>query len=600
MGDATTLGRGRLRILDRSNITLHLKISLIVGYSLLAFNGFTLTLYPLERYEPSFYTHLPPTYWIISIAIFMGCSFLLLHILDMKAIYKSLLFLLITLNNFLILFSPFICGVFLMSGGDSPTYAGMAQDIIQYQDIDFHTIFYPFIPILIGFLSIISKITYLDSVIVLAPLFSLLFPICMYILSKNILDDPMIHVLSFLLGSTLFLSGIFPVNSTTTVFGLSLLTLPILLISIIIKERNEGISYAIMVITVLFSYVMYHPLTGFIIFFSIIILFVTRLYLKQKINYDLYAIFPTAFAGYIFLITVVWKRPMGFVRDFLDSFMDYSEKGGYRVDIGQNLEHLGFDFYDTISLAIKMFGHQALLLLFIFMFVFFILTGYTKKFTAKDYWIQLIYSWVFVAVILLILQIVKPLFIISFYRFLYCAILFAPLISAVVIVDLIKVSHKIIAILLILCFLFTCGIFTAYASPYISQANPQVTFSDSAGAMWIIENEKVDSCVMGYFGSSITKRITSGFLPYRDYLKLKNYGAIGDHLDYSDSLATDRLDLNTNTLVVITDYDLIVYTGVYHNIGRLNMDDLKIFNSDPFVSCVYKNGGYTLYEISSH
>jgi len=598
MGVTATLSRDQLRLLDHSNVTLRLKISLIVGYSFLAFNGFTLTLYPLERYTPSFYTHLPPYYWILSIAIFMGCAYLLLRYLDMKALYKSLLVLLITLNNFLLLFSPFICGVFLMSGGDSPTYAGMAQDIVQYQDVNFQTIFYPSIPIFIGLLSTVSKITYLGSVIILAPLFSLLFPICMYILSKIILDNPMANILSFLFGSTLFLSGVFPVNSTTTVFGLSLLTLPILLISIIMKEQNEGIPYTIMVLIFIFSYVMYHPLTGFLIFFSIIILFFMRLNFKQKINYGLYAIFPTAFAGYIFLITTVWKRPMGFIRDFLESFMDYSEKEGYRVDVGQNLEHLGFDLYDTISLAIKMFGHQALLLLFISIFAFFILVRYTKKFTAKDYWIQLIYCWVFVSVGLLTLQIVKPLFVISFYRFLYCAILFAPLVSAIVITDLIKVSHKMVGVLLILCFLFTCGVFTMYPSPYISQANPQVTFSDSAGALWIIENKNADSPVIGYFGSGITKRISSGLLPYRDYLELKkNYGAIGDHLDYSSRLAADNLDLNTNILVVLTDYDLIVYSGVYHNIGRLNINDVEKFNSDPIVSCIYNNGGYTLYEI---
>lgn len=586
-------------IMEEGNNSNWIKCIISILFLLISINVFLLKLNPLPGYVPSFYKHIPLLFWASSVIIFFSASILLIKFRSLHIKYVYMLFFLILLNNAIVLFSPYICGAYLMSGGDLPTHGGMVLDIFRTSKIDFNINFYPLTHLLAFSISSISNIDYMDSVKILSPIFSLLLPLYFYILAKEITDNRFVQNLTFLISSTFYVSSLFSDNSITTPRALSLLMLPFLFFLFIKSARysKKPMSFVLCLLLSFSAYVFFHPLTSILLVFSFALLYILEKSMKMQFSHHGSLFFICAVLAYLIYLTKIWVRPVQNIYHFL---LGYKILLGYFVDIKFQLSKLEITGFDFVSFFIKTFGHQTILLLLSISSVIFILLGKTRKnFKA---WVLTLFSFQLASGILFFISIVMPSSMnVAFWRFLPFIILFSPILSSLSLSTL----HKRSLVIPVLLFLFINSLLTVYPSPYIHQANSQVTIMDLSGSQWLLNHKNSNVGLSGYFGSGITIRIISGLIPYSQFY-YERYNVWYDE----KSLMQDHLGYEKNSYIwdafmeerylIISKFDIVAYTEIYKNIGRLSIEDIEKVKNDNSALCVYNNGEYTVFYIYRH
>jgi uncharacterized membrane protein (GlpM family) len=573
-----------------------IKLILSALFLLIPLNLLLLKLNPLPGYVYSFYDHVPILFWVFSVTIFFGASILLIEFRFLQKKYVYILFFLILLNNAVILFSPYICGAYAMNGGDLLTHGGMVLDIFHSGKIDFDVNFYPLTHIFAFSISSLSNINYIDSIKILSPIFSLLLPLYFYILAKEIIDNQFVQNLAFLIGSTFYFSSLFSPNSITTPLALSLLMLP-LLFSLFIKSTHlsrKTLPYTICLLPSFSAYALFHPITSIVLAFALILLYVLGKSMKIRLIYRSILFFLCAVSAYFIYLTTVWVRPVQNIYHFL---LGYRIPLGYAVDIQEGLGKLGLTGFELASFFIKTFGHQALLLLFSFFSV--ISTLFGRKREKSSAWFLTVLAFMLVSSILFLVSIFIPALInISFFRFLEYLIVFSPILSSLFLSTLRKRG----LVILVLSFLFINGLLVVYPSPYIHQVNTQVTHMDLSGSQWVLDHKDPDVGLSGYFGYGITIRMISGLIPYSQFID-KRYiwqdkkSLMPDHLGYEEN--DDIWDtIQEERYLIISKYDIVAYTQVYRNIGRISLEDIEKMNNDYTALLIYNNGEYAVFYLS--
>ncbi|MBA7711592.1 hypothetical protein ES703_120558 [subsurface metagenome] len=484
-----------------------------------------------------------------------------------------------------------------MNGGDLPTHGGMVLDIFYNGKINFDINFYPLTHLLAFSISSLSNIGYIDSVKILSPIFSLLLPLYLYILAKEITDNRFVQNLTFLISSTFYFSSLFQPNSITTPMALSFLMLP-LLFFLLIKSNHTSqktLSLTICLILSFSTYVFFHPLTSFMLVLSFALLYVIEKSMKIQFIHRGTLFFSCAVSAYIFYLTIIWVRPVQNIYSFL---LWYRHRLGYAVDIKEQLGKLGLTGIELAIFFIKTFGHQTLLLLLSLISVISILLGRKRK--KLNAWFLIISAFSLVSGILLFVQLVFPSAInISSFRFLAYLLVFTPLLSSLYLSTL----RKKILVIPILLFLFINSLLIVYPSPYVHKVNTQVTRMDLYGSQWILDNKKSDVGLSGYFGCGITKRMISGLIPYSQYFDERyiiwqdEKSAIPDHLGYEEnSYICDTFQ--EERYLIINKYDIVAYTQVYRNLGRISLEDIRKLKNDYTILFVYDNGEYEVFYTS--
>jgi hypothetical protein len=583
----------RISIRSKNN---WIKLAISILFLLIPLNLLLLKLRPLLGYVYSFYEHVPILFWASSVIIFFGASILLIEFRLLQKKYVYILFFLILFNNAVILFSPYICGAYLMNGGDLPTHGGMVLDIFHSGKIDFDTNFYPLTHIFAFSISSLSNINYMDSIKILSPIFSLLLPLYFYILAKEITDNQFVRNLAFLIGSTFYFSSLFSPNSITTPMALSFLMLP-LLFFLFIKSTHlssRTLPYTICLLISFSAYVFFHPLTSIIIVFFIILLYAFGKTMKIQLIYRNILFFLCAVSAYFIYLTTVWVRPVQNIRNF---FLGYRIPLGYAVDIQEGLGKLGLTGFELASFFIKTFGHQALLLILSFFSVISILFG--RKREKYSAWFLTVFAFLLASGIIFLVSVFIPTLVnISPIRFIEYLIVFSPILSSLF---LSKSCKRGLVTLVFLMFLFINSLLVVYPSPYIHQVNTQVTQMDLSGSLWILDHKDPDVGLSGYFGCGITVRMISGLIPYSQFLNERyiwqdEKSIMPDHLGY------ERNNNIWNTIqeeryLIISKYDIVAYTQVYRNIGRISLEDIEKVNNDHTAFFVYDNGEYAVFYI---
>lgn len=574
-------------------------IKLIISalFLLISLNILLLKLNPLPGYVYSFYEHVPIIFWVFSAIIFLGASILLIEFRFLQRKYVYILFFLILFNNAVILFSPYICGAYIMSGGDLPTHGGMVLDIFHAGKIDFDVNFYPLTHIFAFSISSLSNIGYMDSVKILSPIFSLLLPLYFYILAKEITEDRLVQNLAFLISSTFYFSSLFQPNSITTPMALSFLMLP-LLFFLFIKSTHPSkkiLSFVLCLLLSFSAYVFFHPLTSFVLVSSFVLLYVIGKSMKMQLSHRGILFFLCTVSAYVFYLTIIWIRPVQNIYHFL---LGYKIPLGYKVDIQEGLGKLGLTGFELASFFIKTFGHQALLLILSFFSVIFILFGRTRE--KSNAWFLAIFSFLLASGMLFLISVFMPSSTnMAFWRFLPLLMVFSPILSSLFLSTLRKRRF----VILVLLFLFINSLLAVYPSPYIHQVNSQVTRMDLSGSQWVLDHKNSDVGLSGYFGYGITIRMISGLIPYSQFLDERyavwqdKKSLMPDHLGYEEN--SDIWDtIQEERYLIISKYDIVAYTQVYRNIGRLSLEDLEKVNNDCTALFVYDNGEYVVFYIS--
>ncbi len=585
-----------IKITEEGSKNNWIKVIISILFLLISLNIFLLKLNPLPGYVYSFYQHVPILFWIFSIIIFAVSSILLIEFRSLQSKYVYTLFFLILLNNAVILFSPYICGAYVMSGGDLLSHGGMVLDIFQNGKIDFNVNFYPLTHILAFSISALSTIGYMDSVKILSPIFSLLIPLYFYILAKEITENLLVQKLTFLISSTFYLSSLFQPNSITTPMALSLLMIP-LLFFLFIKSTyttKKTLSFVACLMLFFTAYVFFHPLTSFLLVSSIVLLYIIEKSMKIQFIHRGSLFFLCAVSAYVFYLTIIWVKPVQNIYKFL---LGYSIPLGYTVDIQKELGKLGLIGIELTSFFIKTFGHQFLLLLLSFLSIILILFGRERK-NSKVWFLSLL-SFFLASGILSFVQLVMPSAInISFFRFLVYLLVFTPILSSLYLST--KSKRIIIPVLL---FLFINSLLVLYPSPYIHRANSQVTRMDLSGSQWILDHKKIDVGLSGYFGYGITIRMISGLIPYSQFIDEKYIVWYDEKSDMPDHLGYEENSYILDTLqeeryLIINKFDIVVYEKVWKNSGRISLEDIDKVNNDYTALFVYDNEEYLVFYIS--
>lgn len=579
-----------------------IKMILLSLLIMLIANVFILRLNPVPGYVGSIYTHISPVFWILSGVIFSVGAFYLISAKSTLNASIPGLAVVILLNNTVILFAPYICGVYLMNGGDLPTHGGMVLDIFSNGRVDFKSNFYPTTHILAYATSAVANADYMATIRNFAPYFTLLIPVYMFILARFITASTNISRLAFVLGSGFYFCSLYQPNSITTPNGLSLLFLPFLAWMILLSKKSNRTVFVALA-TTMTAYVFFHPITSFILIGSLLLLHLMtrRIYREHRSSGLLY--FSCAFGSYVVFLTTVWARV---VRNFENFLNGYRISPGTRVDIAENVSRLGIDLGSLVALLVKMFGHQLILLVVSAAFALPMLArmkALRNVNFVRSYGLLIVISIFATGTILLMIQLATPTLLnISFFRFLMYALLFAPLLSAAPLARRMMTRYGRMLVSVLACILFISSMLVLYPSPYANEANSQVTYADLAGSEWML-NHADQLGISGFFGMDLTVRLISGLLPYSNFLAERDRffdskSVSPDHFGY-DSNSTLWATFGESRYLVITDQDIVSYQDVYASIGRISSEDITKIDHDSTAQLVYDSGEYRTFLVMS-
>jgi len=573
-------------------------ISILSCLGILIANIIHIRSNPVDGYVESMLTHIGWASWLSFVAVFFLCSFGLLYSSKERTAHQATFAGIILLNNAVILFAPYISGAFLMNGGDLPTHGGMVLDILVKGRIDFESNFYPFTHILATVLCDSSGSDYMMVVRNLAPLFSLLVPSLMYLIARVANADGYTRRLAFVLGSGFYFSSLFQPNSITAPNGLSLMFLPFL-VYLMLRRESAKLAFSIPLTLCMTAFTIFHPITSLVLVGGFILIYsISRiLHVRQKGYSMLY--YACASVGYLVFLTSIWTKIVTNMSNFL---LGYRISPGYAVDISENLAKLGLDEIGYAALFIKMFGHQVLLLLLSAIFFAIGLSKRTRNLENQSGNLKPVliatFSLSAIGTIMLAIQIAVPTFLnFSFFRSLVYTLTFTPLFCSFLLGHRATTSARRIAISLLAVLLFVASMLVLYPSPYINEANTQVTYEDAAGASWILEYRNESIGLSGYFGSGITIRLASWLIPYSEFSEQKHTMWVDqktrmpDHLGYQEN-GTLFETLEGQRYLIITYYDIVNYEGVYAHLGRVTCEDVDRALEDYTSSLVYDNGQY--------
>ena len=574
------------------------KTALIFSWILIIINTLALYYHPLPGYVFSFYEFLPEYFWINSIMVFLITSVVLIHSRSIYSLYSCVCLVLIIVNSMIILLSPYVCGAFLMSGGDLPSHVGMVVDIINTGHINFNIVHYPLSHVLASFIMQVTSLNQYISVIILAPIFSLVLPFYLYSLAKTVVSNYYICICSFLIGSTFYLSSLFQSNSITTPNALSFLWIP-LLFYLLIRCRKSGTdkSYGILLILCLAASILFHPLTNVVLSILFVTLLILDFVLKDRSKTKYYiGLFISLFFAYLLYLVNIWVRPLKRIANLLIYDINPTITSS-AVDIGANLDKLGVSGLDTLILLFKIFGHQIILLIASTVCLLIIVVQIIRRsFDLKanqNTWVLPVALLYGISGFFLLIQIIRPSTLdISFFRFLSYLMIFTPVLTSLLLLYFIKQSPPIMLTTILI--LFIGSLLVVYPSPYISQANPQVDLSDICGTNWYLDHKAAEIGSSGYFGNGRLIRLVSSIIPPEEYMR-DRYSVWGgdqvpDHFGYNN-FTTIGDTIRDERYIVVSKFDLTVYNQVYASINRLTKEDVNQLYADPYVNLIYQNGG---------
>jgi len=503
------------------------------------------------------------------------------------------LMVLLLVNNAIILLAPYISGVFLMNGGDLPTHGGMVLDIFEEGSIDFESNFYPIAHILAFAVCAGVGTDYITSFRDLGPFFSLLLPVFIALLARVCGGNTRVTTIAFVLACGFYFSSLFQLNSITTPNGLSLLLLPFLIYVTVRSDASRTFRIALMVIMVV--YVFFHPITSVLLMLWFGVYFLVKRMTKVNRRLPGPMFFSCAFVSYLIFLTAVWKPRISNAGQF---FRGYRPPPGYAVDIGEGISKLGLDTVDTVLLFLRMFGHQSVLLL---LSAVFILALMRRANAESSRMLAMLISLFAAGALVLAVQLLVPTLInISFFRPLSYVMLATPIFTAFLFGAMSQRIRNLVFVVAVSILLFGASVLVVFPSPYIMQANSQVTYEDLEGARWILEKRNESIGMSGYFGNGITIRLVSALIPYSEFYReryqiwVDDKNLMIDHLGYME-YSTVAEYLGEQRYIVITSYDLITYEGVYSNIGRLVWEDLAQADLDTTLSKIYSSSGYDIF-----
>lgn len=459
----------------------------------------------------------------------------------------------------------------------------------------------------------------------ISPLFYLLFVASTYLLSKQLLSNgaAILATAASTVLITLYYIEVAP-------FGLAYIVFPLVFYLYFKFTKEKSISFAILLISLIILMVPFHPANSFMLTLALVIMELSKILFKklyigkrenahsslplsQQISWNLPLI------SFIVLMLWLWNHY---------GLWEYTVLGVYdwlRGELltrplttlaAESFNRLGLGTLDIVGLFIRMYGH--IFIYFVLSLIGILMIMRKRVSSIGDIRGTFLFSIFFLtAVVLWLIDYASPLTVLSSGRITFLVVaLFPPLVGLTlyqigrmerkgegVTKKSLSQLHKgklgrgiAIGAIITICSLI--GIFSIYHSPLIHQPNTQVTHREIAGGKWLLERGNPDVEVTG---ASIAK-------PYRYAHALwgtqeKNYPRagedyfVGDHFNYSqyqtlgESLEGDRY------MMLRSEFIKLLYSELYPQVGRFNMDDFSKLERDPSVNRLYANGEIDIFYV---
>jgi hypothetical protein len=587
-----------------------LKTIIIILIVLFLLNIILISRNRATGYEESIYSNIPVIVWVfLFLSIICGIS-LITSFTGMDN-YRLAGFIILFLNNLLVLMLPVLKGYVFFGRGDPLTHIGIIKDILSYGVFEKDN-FYPITHVLFSEIVLIANILPMALFKYMPVFFNMLFMLNMYFFAKTVFKKRE-HIMIATASGGILLLGNF--HSEIIPNGIANFLYPLFIAIFFLSNSKKSPVYNLLLLILIVLLSFLHPLTTVALIFTIV-MFKLSLFVMGRLNPDKKRIFgelrqratnPLLLTIIIFVAWistfVVWGQTVRSIFKWLWGEVTTTPINAMvsdliKIDIG------GIDF---LELYLKLYGHLLILIILSTIASLMII----KKTIHREYQYQHLFSLVsiFIGFILfLVWLLIVPMGFGALRMLAYLAII-VMILGSVGMYELIKNNTKkymaSLAILIILTVCFCIGIFNVFDSPYILKPNAQVTQAEIDGYKWTFDNKNPGIAVSAFMSEQPYRFVDAlwGVKARINRSDVKAYGigpegVIPDHFNYTNQTALGS-SYSHDKYILISEYDRHVYTGVWKAVGRYNNSDFERIMYDPTMQKIYSNGEFDTWIVKS-
>lgn len=590
-----------------------LSIVAIVCFILLAIALLIAHASPATGYELDIYNATPLSVWVCLFLSFIGGISILGHQIATKGYRDSRFWLIgllvLILARMSVLYLPYIRG-YISWGGDNISQLGMIKDILSSGHFPTNA-YYPITHVLLSSGISVTGIPDIILVNLSTTFLSVMFVLSTYLLATAVLPHKGQQLLAALVTGGVMLGGGYNVFLMPN--GWSILLMPLLFYCYF---KRAIAPYTILFAILLVLYPFFHPLSALVVIISLGALELSRWLLPRilkpratlasspdirpsptpmLIELTIFLPWVLSFQQFHPSLRLMWQQ--------ITTGVGPEVIAGIETSLSKVNVH-GMDF---VTLLFKMYGVTIIFLILALIGIFFLWRQVRSgSIGRKEYDLACFAS------VLLVSGIFYGYYLsggpgsgaLAGERLLFYVAAFTPVFAAFALYELFKrLNFRRLAWGGIICLVILSSVLSIrslYRSPYIIQPNLQITQMEMTGMIHLIkEKDTTIGCAHimrfpyrfadGILGTIETNR--RGDLSY-------NVVQPSDHLGY-DEHSTLGEQYSQNRYAAITKFDRILYTTVWHEVGRFNDADFERLEQDPTVDKLYSNGELDVYLIHS-
>lgn len=605
-----------------------LKISSIVFFLLISVAVILIGRNPSRGYELSIYSAISPMIWALLITAIIGGIAIVIHQVLKEDGERGNWWIvglsLILLSSLAIVLLPLLRDYAFSSTGDHLSHLGWARDILQNGSIASNDV-YPVIHILTSQFSSTLNISPVTIINFVGPLFYLLFVVSTYLLSKELLSKGTAILATT--ASTVFLT-IYYIHIAPV--GLSYMTFPLMLYLYFKFIKNKSFPFFGLGVSLVLLMVFFHPASSLTLTFTLLTMELSKIFLvkfyigkSKRAHSFLYSTgrfsFSLPLISFVGTMLWWWNNPKLWEYALINIY-EWLQGDLSTIPLAaiakQGFGVLGLSILDQLILFFKMYGHIFIYLVISVIGILVILIRRVPS--VVDVRITYIFSPFFLVVTALwLIDYLNPLTRLSSGRLVFLVITLFPPLVGLSLYQLGKMKQRYeevtkkslhqlhknklgrgIAIGAIITTCSLIGIFSIYYSPFIYQPNTQVTHMEVAGAVWLLEQ-----------GNPNVKVIAAGVAkPYRyahalwgtqkkAYPKADENYFVGDHFKYDQYSTLGESLEGEKYMMSRSEFIKLLYSELYPQVGRFNMDDFSKLERDPSVNRLYANGEMDIFYV---
>jgi hypothetical protein len=577
-----------------------------------------------QGYEASIYKAYPSYFWLfLLLAYVLGLSILIRHaFIEKESKWWLAGLAVVLLSSSILLLLPFFRG-YVALGYMDPLYSlGFIKDI----ELTGHfgaarqagENFYPALHILVASLDYVTGLKAEQVVQLIPALFFAFYVVSVYLLSREVVKQrgPALLMAALaslpLYTSTGNESFAFPIPRMET-----FLLLPFVLYLFVKARKGKSIAFAVPLVLLLLALPAFHPGDGgpFIIGVLLTLGLASRLYdglrrWRMKQNTVVRSELWENVANPVLILCTtwfIWFSAFGMFDVSVRSWGDWLIRGVSRSEASITLDVLSraqVPIQDIILLTIKRHGHQIAFFLVSAM----IAAGVGRTLLSsrgKTDPNLVVLSALFVVTALATVFSFLAGTMVGFTRFIVYGVFAAALLNGYGLYKLLEGRRNKAVAALAMVFLLILvgqGIANVYPSPFVAQANAQVTRADREGMKWLLAYQDEDLFVEQVAFTQLANAVSIGGYKVRPR-NLRDWEEVNrttpDHFGYREndtfgaSYEDDRYFVSHALSRVIYTETIPEYTAGW----RWTPDDFARLESDVTVSRLYDSGGFEVFYV---